>query len=170
MGDTVTAWPDIDSNDLLPGEPFTSAKALAFRDRPVAISEGSDGAPKIQPAAMKCNIIGMDEDSIVDFTSTEDISYVWFDVLHMNVSGVGTSGSIAYQYRTATDGGATPTGWTTLVSGGAGSASDYAHYNGGVTLPAGTDYIQIRTDATGASPGTPEVLKFTAFIFGEDSA
>jgi len=42
----------IDVNDLLPGEPVTSAKMLSFNDRAEAIAEGASGAPKIQTAAI----------------------------------------------------------------------------------------------------------------------
>jgi len=42
----------IDVNDLLPGEPVTSAKMLSFNDRAEAIAEGASGAPQIQTAAI----------------------------------------------------------------------------------------------------------------------
>lgn len=39
------------TDSLLPGEPWTSAKALAAFENPVAIAEGASGAPRIQTAA-----------------------------------------------------------------------------------------------------------------------
>ena len=42
-------WTELDTNGLLPGEPFTSAKALAFFENPVAIAEGAVNAPKVVP-------------------------------------------------------------------------------------------------------------------------
>ena len=39
-------WTELDTNGLLPGEPLTSAKALAFFENPVAITEGATGAPR----------------------------------------------------------------------------------------------------------------------------
>lgn len=44
-------YTDQDTDSLLPGEPWTSAKALAAFENPVAIAEGASGAPKIQTAA-----------------------------------------------------------------------------------------------------------------------
>jgi len=45
-------WTELDTNGLLPGEPFTSAKALAFFENPVAMAEGAAGAPRIEDAAL----------------------------------------------------------------------------------------------------------------------
>jgi hypothetical protein len=42
----------VDPNTLLPGEPWTSAKALAAFENPEAIAEGSPGAPRIMSAAL----------------------------------------------------------------------------------------------------------------------
>jgi len=39
-------WTELDTNGLLPGEPFTSAKALAFFENPVAMAEGAVNAPR----------------------------------------------------------------------------------------------------------------------------
>ena len=38
-------WTELDTNTLLPGEPLTSAKALAFFENPKAIAEGAPDAP-----------------------------------------------------------------------------------------------------------------------------
>ena len=45
-------WTELDTNTLLPGEPLTSAKALAFFENPVAIAEGAASAPRIEDAAL----------------------------------------------------------------------------------------------------------------------
>ena len=39
-------WTELDTNGLLPGEPFTSAKALAFFENPVAMAGGAVDAPR----------------------------------------------------------------------------------------------------------------------------
>lgn len=44
-------WTDLDTSALLPGEPLTSAIALAFEENPRAIAEGSATAPRIDPIA-----------------------------------------------------------------------------------------------------------------------
>ena len=41
-------WTELDTNTLLPGEPLTSAKALAFFENPVALAEGAADAPRNQ--------------------------------------------------------------------------------------------------------------------------
>lgn len=45
-------WTDIATNTLLPGEPWTSSKALAAFENPQAIAEGASGAPKVQNRAL----------------------------------------------------------------------------------------------------------------------
>jgi len=40
-------WTQLDTNGLLPGEPVTSAKALAFFENPIALAEAATDAPKI---------------------------------------------------------------------------------------------------------------------------
>lgn len=46
----MASWTDQSTDSLLPGEPWTSAKALAAFENPVAITEGASGAP-VQTAA-----------------------------------------------------------------------------------------------------------------------
>ena len=41
-------WTELDTNTLLPGEPLTSSKALAFFENPKAIAEGADDTPRNQ--------------------------------------------------------------------------------------------------------------------------
>lgn len=53
----MASWTNQSTSSLLPGEPWTSAKALAAFENPTALAEGASGAPKIQEAAM-------DEDSV----------------------------------------------------------------------------------------------------------
>jgi len=45
------------TDSLLPGEPWTSAKALACFENPVAIAEGAAGAPRISTAAYGPNSV-----------------------------------------------------------------------------------------------------------------
>lgn len=45
-------WTDIPTNNLLPGEPWTSAKALAAFENPKAIAEGAADAPRVQADAL----------------------------------------------------------------------------------------------------------------------
>jgi len=43
----MASWTDIDTNRLLPGEPWTSGKALALEENIRALAEQSSGAPRI---------------------------------------------------------------------------------------------------------------------------
>ena len=45
-------WTEQDPNTLLPGEPWTSAKALAAFENPVAITEGAADAPRLRARAL----------------------------------------------------------------------------------------------------------------------
>ena len=56
----MASWTDQDTDSLLPGEPWTSAKALAAFENPVALAEGAAGAPKIQTAAYGANTVNED--------------------------------------------------------------------------------------------------------------
>ena len=49
----MASWTDQSTDSLLPGEPWTSAKALAAFENPVAITEGASGAPKVRTAALQ---------------------------------------------------------------------------------------------------------------------
>jgi hypothetical protein len=51
----MTDWTTVDLNNLLPGEPWTSGKALAVYENPIAITEGATGAPKIVATALAGN-------------------------------------------------------------------------------------------------------------------
>lgn len=53
----MASWTDQSTDSLLPGEPWTSAKALACFENPVAIAEGAAGAPKISTEALDANSI-----------------------------------------------------------------------------------------------------------------
>lgn len=45
-------WTSLDTNSLLPGEPLTSAIALALEENPRAIAEGAIGAPRVRGQAL----------------------------------------------------------------------------------------------------------------------
>lgn len=53
----MASYTDQSTDSLLPGEPWTSAKALACFENPVAIAEGAAGAPKIATAAYGPNSV-----------------------------------------------------------------------------------------------------------------
>jgi hypothetical protein len=51
-------WTEQDPNSLLPGKPWTAAKALASFENPVAIAEGAPGAPRIVTPALVGPVAG----------------------------------------------------------------------------------------------------------------
>lgn len=59
-------WTTQDPNTLLPGEPWTSAKALAALENPEAIAEGAPGAPRIALKAIERVVAGATIRSRVD--------------------------------------------------------------------------------------------------------
>ena len=49
----MASWTSQSTSSLLPGEPWTSAKALAAFENPEAIAEGASGAPKVRTVALQ---------------------------------------------------------------------------------------------------------------------
>ena len=63
-------WTELDTNTLLPGEPLTSAKALAFFENPIALAEGAADAPRNQLKSLPRLVAG----SSVRSTRTRTVS------------------------------------------------------------------------------------------------
>ena len=66
----MASYTDQSTDSLLPGEPWTSAKALACFENPVAIAEGAVGAPKIATAAYGPNSVNENAMKVQQFTAT----------------------------------------------------------------------------------------------------
>lgn len=66
----MASYTDQSTDSLLPGEPWTSAKALACFENPVAIAEGAAGAPKIATAAYGANSVNENAMKVQQFTAT----------------------------------------------------------------------------------------------------
>lgn len=62
----MASWTDQSTDGLLPGEPWTSAKALASFENPQAIAEGASGAPKVRTAALQPPTAGSIRIAIID--------------------------------------------------------------------------------------------------------
>lgn len=69
----MASYTDQDTDSLLPGEPWTSAKALACFENPVAIAEGVAGAPKIQTAAYGPNTVNENAMKVQQFSASGTI-------------------------------------------------------------------------------------------------
>ena len=66
----MASYTDQSTDSLLPGEPWTSAKALACFENPVAIAEGAVGAPRISTAAYGANSVNENAMKVQQFTAT----------------------------------------------------------------------------------------------------
>lgn len=70
----MASWTDQDTDSLLPGEPWTSAKALAAFENPAALAEGAAGAPKIQTAAYGANSVNENAMKVQQFSDSGTVS------------------------------------------------------------------------------------------------
>lgn len=66
----MASWTDQDTNSLLAGEPWTTSKALAVFENPVALAEGAAGAPKIETAAYGANSVNEPAMKVQQFTES----------------------------------------------------------------------------------------------------
>lgn len=70
----MAAWTNQSTNSLLPGEPWTSAKALAAFENPTALAEGASGAPKIQAEALGAQEVNEPAMRVTQFSASGSIS------------------------------------------------------------------------------------------------
>jgi hypothetical protein len=106
-------WVNIDPETLLPGDPWTSAKALAALENPVAMAEGAEDAPKIAPAATGF-FIGDTRDTTYDGLDRVDkVAVMMSGVQSSQVDGGTTS---SFRYRLSSNGGSTWGSWVTLMT------------------------------------------------------
>ena len=80
-------WTEIDTNTLLPGEPFTSAKALAFFENPKAIAEGADDTPRNQLKSLPRLVAGSSVRSTRTRAVPDDTTEV---ILNHGIIQIGT--------------------------------------------------------------------------------
>lgn len=91
----MASWTNQSTSSLLPGEPWTSAKALAAFENPEAIAEGASGAPKIRTAALQPPTAGSApirrlKDFGVSLTSTSSPAGAFIDEGSIGVLVSGT--------------------------------------------------------------------------------
>lgn len=105
-------WTEQDPNDLLPGEPWTSAQALAAFENVVAMAEGAPGAPRVWTEAFGTLLDEVDpaSENIVAFTDLTFEEYVFQFVR------VRPAGSADLQFSWSADNGASYSVWRDLTS------------------------------------------------------
>lgn len=70
----MASWTDQSTDSLLPGEPWTSAKALAAFENPVALAEGASGAPKIQAEALGAQEVNEPAMRVTEFSASGSVT------------------------------------------------------------------------------------------------
>lgn len=101
----MATWTTIPDSSLEPGKPIRSIDALALRDNPVAIAEGSSGAPRVLLAALETLSVGSTIRSRLDQTFSNDTS----TYIVVNTWGFIQSGSvtITFEHKQSISGTAT---------------------------------------------------------------
>ena len=144
----MTDYIDIPDSDNDPESPLTSSLLVRNRDNPIAITEGSAGAPKIQPAAYADPTATGTLVAIAAFhnTTTSETSYTKVTEIYAARSGtvnvkftLTASGGTAYG-RIYIDG---------VAVGTARSTGGSATYNEDVTVVAG-EYVQLYSKVSSA--------------------
>ena len=110
-------WTQIDPNDLLPGEPFTSALALSLEENPRAIAEGAPSAPRVWTEAFGTLLEEVDpaSETVVAFTD------LTFEEYTFQFVRVRPSVSADLQFSWSVDNGASYSIWRDFLAfGGAG--------------------------------------------------
>ena len=142
-------WTELDTDGLLPGEPLTSAKALAFFENPVAMAEGKINAPKIVSEALNM-FAEQTTTSPTAYTDLGRINKVLITCINTHTSGTGNSRA---QYRTSTDNGATYGSYTNIPGTVVATVIPLAVGQLLVSLGASINAIEFRRDTFGATSG-----------------
>jgi len=154
-------WTELDTNGLLPGEPFTSAKALAFFENPTAMAEGAVNAPKVVSGALDM-LVGAGT-TTTSFTNLERVDNVLISAGVSADPGTGGSARATAVYELSTNNGSS---WGTPVTIVTARSSEQVKSRTGfavVGLGSSNNAIRIRNTGSGASGG---VSTFTFSILG----
>lgn len=167
------AWTNLINSLFLPGKPILGSTGLALRDNPIAIAQGTSGAPRIAPRALETLYLG---------GSNGIGSGYAFTILNADSIGVidaqinwATGAGDQIVFQASTNGGST---WGTQQaimnsslngSGrmmvnlltGAWRIHAASVYSGTLTIPSGCNAVRFKPDA-GAGGGT--TLAMMAFV------
>ena len=131
-------WTDQDVDSLLPGEPWTSAKALAAFENPVALAEGAANAPRLWLRALERLEAG-DEirsrrdavQSAPDIVQLHSFGFIQYGTVRCSLFAQTGLGIIERTRNGVT---------TTLATGGGSLVADVAVLPGdGITLSVGNN-------------------------------
>ena len=156
-------WTELDTNGLLPGEPFTSAKALAFFENPVAMAEGKVNAPKVVSEAL--NMLVGAGTSTGTFTDLERIDEVLVNAFAYAIAGSGgtPAGAMTVRYETSSNNGSSWASPVTITTADSADALDTNSASVVVSLGSSNNAIRI----SGVESGTSgRITKFSFSILG----
>ena len=151
MADYITV---VDSS-VDPDAPLTSDLMYRLRDNPIAIAEGSIGAPKVRSEALRLTREAADRTSdgvLFTLTGIDRISSFMVSSYVYIVSG--SAGGASVRYRTSTDGGSTWGGYTIFNTASISGAGDNSSTKFGYIDTPNVNAIQIAlTSTSGSSSG-----------------
>lgn len=149
----MATYRSIASSETDAESPITQELMDALALNPPAIAEGASGAPKIEASALGTFVMMFDDlnaspsnDSVA---TSGVITTAFFEIVQQGgSSNIGETAGL--RYRTATDGGSTPTSWTTLLGGGSTVSDGVLILNAfKETLPANTNYLEFELSPVG---------------------
>lgn len=150
----MTDYLPITDAETDPGAPGTSELWKKWRDNPIAIAEGADGAPRVKSKAINLDSLtdsasGGAQGAVLVFADTRFVNFFY----NANVSAAGGS-STNVSVRWSSDGGLTWSSWDTVLSLSSGS-------------PHGSFVLDTTTGtAYGVGALTPSVSGANAVQFG----
>ena len=112
-------WTELDTDNLLPGEPWTSAKALAVFENPSAIAEGALNAPKVVSAALNMTFL----DGAGVYTDLDRIDNLLIFASARSASTSSGTKTVTVRYRLSSDNGSTFGSYVTVASASTGGAN-----------------------------------------------
>ena len=169
----MAQWTDIDPNTLLPGDPWTSAKAQAAFENLEAVAEGAPGAPKVQGVGLGQVFLGL-----VNTTGSSAMGFSDAERVEGIACFGAKTGSVATHIRFSDDNGSSWGSWQTVAPSGEASVVDMSifvdfrrdryratvrsqGFSGSLTIPSGMNAFQIRNNG-----GTS--LALTVFAVGSE--
>jgi hypothetical protein len=163
----MTDWTDLDLDGLLPGEPLTSEKVLAFYQNTIAIAERAAGAPKVLGAdyALLSRTVISGSPTVIDFVYDP----AEYDAIHFVFSNVRMGADLrslvmrtssnsgasfddgASDYAVASVGSSSPVGVSAIVIASLGLAGSEAGFSGTVTVHGPNLGLRTTVDISGGA-------------------
>jgi len=144
----MSDYTEIDTDNLLPGKPLTSAIALALNENLKASGEGAPGAPKFASEALNM-LVGAGTGTLT-FTDVGRVEKVLIQSFTNGTSG--SSGGIKLTYQTSTNNGATFASAIDIPNTTVGGAGISAGHNV-ISLASSVNAFRVQLVGFGVSSG-----------------